>query len=246
MDTGLTQYREDGSDRMESMENPYRHEFKYLCSFAELTLLEARLKGLVFPDTHAGEDGVYNIRSLYFDDYYDTCLKENESGTDPREKFRIRIYNHSRERISLELKKKEKGKTRKLSCLLTEEQCRTLMAGRIPEMTKDTPALLGKLCLLMRTRLMRPKVIVEYERIPYVYPLGNVRITMDENISSSDRTDLFLEEQIPLRPILRAGQHILEVKYDEYLPDQIYRTMQLGHLRPTAFSKYYLCRKYHL
>ena len=77
-------------------------------------------------------------------------------------------------------------------------------------------------------------------------PLGNVRITMDENISSSSRTDLFLEEQIPLRPVLAAGQQILEVKYDEYLPDQIYRTLQPGHLRPTAFSKYYLCRRFHL
>ncbi len=98
----------------------------------------------------------------------------------------------------------------------------------------------------MQTRHMRPKVIVEYERVPYVYPHGNVRITMDENISASNRTDRFLERQIPLRPILEAGQHILEVKYDEYLPDGIYRTIQSGNLRQTAFSKYYLCRRYHL
>lgn len=89
-------------------------------------------------------------------------------------------------------------------------------------------------------------MIVEYERVPYVYPLGNVRITMDENISASNRTELFLEKQIPLRPVLEAGQHVLEVKYDEYLPDYIYRTVQLENLRLTAFSKYYLCRRYHL
>jgi len=241
-----TIYREDWSDRMESVENQYRHEFKYLCSFGELTMLKVRLQGLVSLDPHVGEDGVYNIRSLYFDDCYDTCLKENEAGTDPREKFRIRIYNHSRERITLELKKKRSGKTQKLSCPLTEEQCRDLMAGRIPVIGKDTPKLLNRLCLLMQTRLMRPKVIVEYERVPYVCPQGNVRITMDENIASSGRTDLFLEKEIPLRPILPAGQHILEVKYDEYLPDYIYRSVQVKNLRPTAFSKYYLCRRFHL
>lgn len=224
----------------------YRHEFKYLCSYGELRMLMVRLQGLVYPDPHAGEDGGYNIRSLYFDDQYDTCLKENEAGTDPREKFRIRIYNHSADRITLELKQKVCGKTRKLSCALSEEQCRMLMEGRVPECAKETPDLLRKLCLLMQTRLMRPKVIVEYDRIPYICPLGNVRITMDENISSSNRTDLFLEEELPLRPILEAGQHILEVKYDEYLPDPIYRTVQLPDLRPTAFSKYYLCRRYHL
>ena len=208
--------------------------------------LKVRLQGLVSLDTHVGESGVYNIRSLYFDDIYDTCYRENEAGTDPREKFRIRIYDHSSERISLELKRKVRGKTQKLSCLLTEEQCRGLMEGEIPVLQENSPALLRKLCLLMQTRHMRPKVIVEYERVPYVYPHGNVRITMDENISASNRTDRFLERQIPLRPILEAGQHILEVKYDEYLPDGIYRTIQSGNLRQTAFSKYYLCRRYHL
>ncbi len=227
-------------------ENRYRHEFKYLCSYGELMMLKVRLQGLVSLDTHVGESGVYNIRSLYFDDIYDTCYRENEAGTDPREKFRIRIYDHSSERISLELKRKVRGKTQKLSCLLTEEQCRGLMEGEIPVLQENSPALLRKLCLLMQTRHMRPKVIVEYERVPYVYPHGNVRITMDENISASNRTDRFLERQIPLRPILEAGQHILEVKYDEYLPDGIYRTIQSGNLRQTAFSKYYLCRRYHL
>lgn len=227
-------------------ENRYRHEFKYLCSYGQLRMLEARLRGLVALDAHVGEDGVYNIRSLYFDDCQDSCLKENEAGVDPREKFRIRIYNHCGDRISLELKKKVRGKTQKLSCPLTEETCRTLMAGEIPKLEEEMPALLRKLCLQMQTRQMAPKVIVEYTRVPYVYPLGNVRITMDENISSSGRTDLFLEEQIPLRPVLTAGQHILEVKYDEYLPDYIYRTIQMENLRPTAFSKYYLCRKFHL
>ena len=227
-------------------ENRYRHEFKYLCSYGELMTLKVRLQGLVSLDTHVGESGVYNIRRLYFDDIYDTCYRENEAGTDPREKFRIRIYDHSSERISLALKRKVRGKTQKLSCLLTEEQCRGLMEGEIPVLQENSPALLRKLCLLMQTRHMRPKVIVEYERVPYVYPHGNVRITMDENISASNRTDRFLERQIPLRPILEAGQHILEVKYDEYLPDGIYRTIQSGNLRQTAFSKYYLCRRYHL
>lgn len=228
---------------MKATEGRYRHEFKYLCSYGELAMLRARFTGLVRKDPHAGEDGIYNIRSLYFDDYCDSCMKENEAGTDPREKFRIRIYNHSSARIALELKKKMSGKTQKLSCLLSEAQCRALMEGRTPEFSEESPALLRKLCLLMRTRLMRPKVIVEYERTPYIHPLGNVRITMDENISSSGRCDLFLEDQIPLRPVLRAGQHILEVKYDEYLPDPIYRTVQLANLRPTAFSKYYTARQ---
>jgi hypothetical protein len=228
------------------MENRYRHEFKYVCSLGQLKVIQARMTGLVPLDAHAGPEGIYNIRSLYFDDYYDSYLKDNESGTDPREKFRIRIYNHSSERITLELKRKERGKTQKLSCPITEEQCRMLMEGQIPDLPKDAPAVFQKLCLLMRTRLLRPRVIVEYDRVPYVCPQGNVRITLDEDIRGSNRVDLFLEDQIPLRLIMPAGQHILEVKYDEYLPDYIYRAVQVENLQATAFSKYYLCRRYHL
>lgn len=228
------------------MENRYRHEFKYICSIGQLELLKVRLRGLVLLDSHVKDTGIYNIRSLYFDDYYDRYYYENEAGTDPREKFRIRIYNHSSSQINLELKRKVRGKTQKISCPLTEEQCRCLMAGEIPILTKESPALLQKMALEMKTSLLKPKVIVEYDRIPYVYPQGNVRITFDENIRSSNRADLFLEDEVPMRLIMPAGQHILEVKYDEYLPDFIYRTAQLDNLRQTAFSKYYLCRKYHL
>jgi len=96
----------------------------------------------------------------------------------------------------------------------------------------------------MLTRRMRPVVIVEYERIPYIYKNGNVRITLDTNISSSSAVEAFLDKTIPGRPVLPLGQQLLEVKYDEYLPDFIYRNLQLHSLRQTAFSKYYICRKY--
>ena len=43
-----------------------------------------------------------------------------------------------------------------------------------------------------------------------------------------------------------AGMHVLEVKYDEFLPDYIYKGIELENLQRTAFSKYYLCRKYHM
>lgn len=222
----------------------YRHELKYVCTAAQLALIQGRIHHLLSLDSHVAESGMYTIRSLYFDDYYNRCYYENENGTDPREKFRIRIYNGSTEKISLELKKKERGKTLKLSCPLTEEQCRILMRGEPLPDSAEYPPVLQKLLLLMKTTLMKPKVIVEYDRVPYVYQLGNVRITLDKNISSSNRIDSFLDREIYKRPIMPAGLHVLEVKFDEFLPDYIKSTMQLDSLRQTAYSKFYLCRKY--
>ena len=227
-----------------SYEPKYRHELKYICTAAELAMIQGRIHHLIPLDSHAGENGMYQIRSLYFDDYYDRCYYENENGTDPREKFRIRIYNGKTDKISLELKKKERGKTLKLSCPLTEEQCRMLMRGEVLPDCDEYPPVLQKLLLQMKTAMLRPKIIVEYDRVPYVYKLGNVRITLDKNISSSSAIDTFLNPTIPKRPIMPAGQHVLEVKFDEFLPDYIYQTLQLRNLRQTAFSKFYLCRKF--
>lgn len=227
-----------------SNEPQYRHELKYICTAAELAMIQGRIHHLIPLDSHAGENGMYQIRSLYFDDYYDRCYYENENGTDPREKFRIRIYNGKTDKISLELKKKERGKTLKLSCPLTEEQCRMLMRGEVLPDSDEYPPVLQKLLLQMKTAMLRPKIIVEYDRVPYVYKLGNVRITLDKNISSSSAIDTFLNPTIPKRPIMPAGQHVLEVKFDEFLPDYIYQALQLRNLRQTAFSKFYLCRKF--
>lgn len=230
-----------------NMQEPiYRHELKYVISAAQLPLLRSRIAGIMQPDRHAGAEGMYNIRSLYFDDYHNRCFFENENGTDPREKFRIRIYNHSPERIALECKRKERGKTLKASCPLTIEQTQLLMQGKTLPKLEDSPALCRKLDLDMRTHLLRPVVIVEYERIPYIYKNGNVRVTFDTNMSSSASIGDFLSGDIPRRPIMPAGQHLMEVKFDEYLPDFIYRSLNLSQLQQTAYSKYYLSRKFAL
>jgi len=228
----------------EGNESKFRNEIKYVVSAAQLKMIENRIARLMPIDSHAGSAGRYSVRSLYFDDPVNRCYYENENGTDPREKFRIRIYNHSTDRIMLECKRKERGMTMKTACPLTETQTRLLMQGEVPGNINDLPPLLRKLTIRMLTQGMRPVVIVEYERVPYVYRMGNVRVTMDMNISSSSAVQRFLDEKIPKRPVMPVGRHLLEVKYDSLLPDFIRSSLQLDSLAQTAYSKYYICRKY--
>ena len=231
---------------MNNTEAKYRHELKYIVSAAQIPLLKSRIAPIMRLDPHAVPGGKYNIRSLYFDDYDNHCYYENENGTDPREKFRIRIYNHSPAAIHLECKRKERGKTLKTSAEITVEQVNQSMEGAPWTNLESLPPLLRKMKLQMDTRLLRPVVIVEYERIPYVYKNGNVRVTFDMNVSSSADVSRFWEENLPRRPVMPPGMQLMEVKFDEYLPDFIYRGLNLGVLRQTAYSKYYLCRKYTL
>ena len=227
-------------------EKKYRHEYKYPISDVEALILKQRLKNLMHLDSHVKSTGMYLISSLYFDDYYDSCFYENENGTDPREKFRIRIYNNSTDRISLECKRKECGKTLKTSCKITKEQVEDILKGIPLKIKDDTDPLLIKFMELQNSRKLIPKVIVEYKRVPYVYKLGNVRVTLDSQLSSSGDVQNFLDGTYKKRPVMPVGKLLLEVKFDEYLPDYIYEALQLNNLTQTAFSKYYLCRKFGL
>ena len=83
----------------------FRNEWKYLISTSEKELLELRMKHLLKKDPHAS-DGGYMIRSLYFDDYWNSAYEEKESGVLMRKKYRIRVYDYSDRSIKLERKKK--------------------------------------------------------------------------------------------------------------------------------------------
>lgn len=225
-----------------SKEKHFRHEMKYPISFLEETLIRERINVLMKKDIHVSDKGTYLISSLYFDDYRDTCFFENENGTDPREKIRIRIYNHNLEMIMLECKRKERGKTLKTQCKISLEQAKALAEGKKIESHFDP--LLEKVWEQILSRNLRPKVIVEYERIPFVSRNGNVRITFDKCLSSSTQTERFFSGDYIKRPVMPTGVNLLEVKYDSFLPDNIYKALQIDNLQQTAFSKYYLCRKF--
>lgn len=232
------------------MEKKYRSEIKYRCTEQDFALIESRISHICQRDAHARE-GIYAVRSVYFDDYHNTYFYENEDGVTPREKFRIRMYNADTEHIVLERKRKDNSRNRKDSCPLTREQCQAILDGSFSwavleqgSYREEQRSLIQNFFVKYSGSLLRPKVIVAYERTPFVYGTGNVRITFDRNIAGCAEVADFLKPDIVVRPVMPVGEHILEVKYDELLPDFLYNAMQLGHLRQTAYSKYYICRKF--
>ena len=223
-----------------------RYEQKYICSLAELAQLEIRLGALMQPDPHAGADGTYRVRSLYFDTYDDRLCRENEDGTSPRSKWRIRCYDLRRDHIALECKVHENDRIRKRSCLLSEREADILMHGGRIEPGPDRHPLVNRFAVLQRTELMRPASIVDYIRRPLTFPEGNVRVTFDRSISSGSASDDLLDADAPLRPVLSPGQELLEVKYDTLLPGAVRDAIQMRNMQRISFSKYYLSRRYHL
>ena len=221
----------------------YRVELKYLVSELQLVFLQKQLEQIMSYDKYHPNGESYVIRSLYFDDLYDSCFQENEDSTDYREKFRIRTYNGEFSVIHLEKKEKIHGYTRKKKEDLSYEDCMCYINKEPVLLKAEDGDLKKKLYASIQLSHYQPVQIVEYERIAMVESNGNVRVTFDRNIGGTNQIHTFFDEILPVTPVLPAGIHILEVKYDEFLPDPIKEILNSISLNRISFSKYYYSRK---
>lgn len=220
----------------------YRNEIKHVISPADKAALLARLRAVMKRDAHAGPDGKYLVRSLYFDNVYDRALRDKLSGVSEREKFRLRYYNGDPSLIHLEKKVKKGGLGYKISETVTRDEADRIIRGDVNWMESSGRALLVELYARMKSEGLRPKTLVDYTRTPFVYAPGNVRVTIDENIRTGLACTDFLNPRCITVPATR--DIVLEVKWDEFLPAPVKSAVRLKSVRATAFSKYAACRRY--
>ncbi len=219
----------------------YRHELKHEITTADMITIRQRLRAVAKPDSHA-VNGKYLIRSLYFDTPEDKALVEKQAGVSRRHKFRVRYYNGDKSVIFLEKKCKVGGLGTKISTALTAEQAQSIVDGDIGWMENSQEELIKELYFRMVSERLHPRTIVDYTREPYIYGPGNVRVTLDYNIRTGlDNTD-FLDTECITIPAAQ-GVCVMEVKWDEFLPEIIRDIVQLPHARVGAFSKYEACRQ---
>ena len=227
------------------MEERYRHELKVQISPADYLAIRQRISPLMQKDPHTRTDGLYLIRSIYFDNFDDKALREKINGVAVREKFRIRYYNDDFSYITLEKKIKHNNLCRKEYAPISIADYSAILSDRTDFLHEQAPALVKELCHKMRTEMLRPKVMVSYMREPYIYRTGNVRVTFDSCLRTSLFQQDFLESKIRDVSATECPQDIiLEVKYDSFLPEIIADLLHLDGIRQQAFSKYSACRKY--
>lgn len=222
----------------------YRNEFKYYISPHQRFLITQKLKGIIALDQHASDRGEYHIRSLYFDDAANTALHEKLGGISQRAKYRIRIYNKCDSVIHFEKKIKFRDYIAKVKEPITRAMYDELMLGNYEVLKIGNKPLLLEIYEQMKHNFLRPVVIVDYVREPYVYQYGNVRITFDKYLRTGlAQTNIFDPELKPISA-LDDDKIILEIKYDEFLPAPIQGALQLEGIHRTSASKYVICRKY--
>ena len=215
----------------------FRQEHKHYINYMDYLIIQSKLKAIMKPDINTNADGEYQIRSLYFDNYNDTALKDKINGINYREKFRIRCYNKDFELINLEKKSKINGLCTKIKAPISKAQAVAILSCKTEWMASSDEPLIVELYTKMKSGQLRPKTIVDYNREAYVYGPGNVRVTIDKNIRTGlFSTDLFNEKL----PTVAAGDApmLLEIKYDHFIPEVIASIVQLDGRRRTAYSKY--------
>jgi len=218
------------------MSHVLRNELKYQIPIKQKNTLAQRLYPILKLDPHSNYEG-YWVKSLYFDDISEKALNDNLDGSQNRSKFRIRYYNSDTNYICLEKKVKILNKGYKESVCLTKNQVNMILNKEYEWMLESQNNLLLELYTEIKNSGLSPKTIIYYQRLPFLFSAGNIRITFDFNIQSSNQVDYFLKSDQSYVPHSQ-DTCLLEVKYDSFIPDFIKQLIQIPESNWTSHSKY--------
>jgi len=222
----------------------YRHELKFILSRQEAEILKYRLSLLMDIDTNSkSEDNTYFIRSLYFDDIYDSAYYEKIDGLEKREKYRIRIYNLDDSFIRLERKEKDRDLTNKVQTKITREDTINFINGDFELVDTNGNQLLEDFVMKYRTHHIKPSVIVDYKRLAYTYPIEEIRVTFDEEIKSGRYNYDIFDKNIHTTNVFENDEVVLEVKFNKYIASHIAHVIMEIPSTRLAVSKFALCRE---
>ena len=220
----------------------FRHELKHYINYSDYLSIRNRLRTIMHIDKNADSKNEYRIRSLYFDNIYDKALMEKVIGVPKRDKFRIRFYNDNHQFIRLETKSKIRGLCLKESEKITKRECMKIINGDIEFLRDSGKKLFVDLYSQMKGNLLKPRTIVDYTREAYIYPIGNVRITFDKSIRTGLNSINMFDNDLPTIETIDSKFIVLEVKFDEFLPQVIQDIIQVNERRATSVSKYEAAR----
>lgn len=219
-----------------------RHEYKYYISYSEYYYLKQLLQTIMQPDLNAKENGEYYIRSLYFDSADNTDYRTKIAGIENRKKVRLRIYDTDSDKVKLEVKNRYNTSMRKESLIISRDEALKMISNDVAFLDKYNEKVALRVKNYMTNYLYSPRVIVDYEREAFVDNDHDVRVTFDKNIRCVYSDSLF-DKTIGLIPVFIDPVIVLEVKFNEILPDFIRNVLCTGRVLNSSISKYCIARE---
>ena len=219
----------------------YRNELKFIISPSIAEILKMSLSTIMDIDTNSiYKDNTYKIRSLYFDNDSSDSYYEKLDGVLYREKYRIRYYNDDDTFIRLERKVKDNNMTSKDQMSISREICDKIVNEELDEI--EGTGLLEEFLNDMKRKHLKPSVIVDYTRLAFTYPISDIRITFDSKIKSGRYEYGLFDIEFPTYEVINDENIVLEVKFNEVLPEAISIILSTVPMYREAVSKFALCR----
>lgn len=166
-----------------------------------------------------------------------------------RHEWKYLINTAEKELISLRLKQfltldphaADGGYIFKEAAPLTRKEVEMILNGRYEFLLKSPYPLCREFYIECISHMMRPRVIVDYEREPWIMDTGTVRITMDSNVRAAVGSFDIFDASLPTISVLEPGKLVMEVKYTEFLPRILKDILPPKAAEFAAVSKYVLC-----
>jgi hypothetical protein len=221
-----------------------RYEIKYMLGAGRLTEVQEALQDYLRQDANGSVDGGYYVHSIYFDSPDMRFLREKFEGNLTRVKPRIRTYRSGLDGAPtatfLELKGRYDRIVEKRRCPIERSLAKLLLTETPvhPNGWSAKHSVLGEFQYMSHRFQLVPTVSVLYHRTAFFgayWP--NLRVTFDRLVLSSPATGLDAPSQDFVQTI-PCSQTVMELKYNDKLPQGLLRRINSLGLQQRTFSKY--------
>ncbi|MFH1551730.1 MAG: polyphosphate polymerase domain-containing protein [bacterium] len=190
------------------------------------------------------QDKSYKVSSLYFDSHGLGCYHEKLSGIKRRKKLRLRTYADELEPLTevfVEIKRKDDMVILKDRLVIDyQSHFDFLKIGQpdlsVSKISVQEKEVLKEFLWTKNYNCMLPKIMVVYKRQPLISKLDHrFRITFDSQIQTYPAKELSFSNQ---KTEVFPDWAVMELKYNNTVPDWFHRIVQKYQLNRSPFSKY--------
>jgi|ETNmetMinimDraft_23_1059889.scaffolds.fasta_scaffold29606_3 hypothetical protein len=224
-----------------------RFEMKYIIRKSISECIQKEIRNFMIYDGYANKElkKNYFVRSLYFENNNYSNFNEKVDGVKLRHKYRIRTYSNKLDKntpIFLELKGRENLRTYKTRFFIEQNDLNLFFEKKNYFKLKKTysdNSLIEQFIFDCYRKNLSPKILVDYNRTPYINKSGlYFRLTFDNNIVSLSNSRLYSTSLNSGWKECLAGFTILEVKFESSIPAWFQRIVQIYQLQIRSISKF--------
>lgn len=232
---------------MNDYSDGWRHELKFVLPTSFMPRLRDAFAPHVALDffcrSRSGQN--YTVRSIYFDSLELDFFFEKMDGFDVRKKLRVRTYDApgDHENAFIEIKRKHGRYGFKDRLKVPLGNVYDVLDLDYEDWQAMVPSygnqrILGRMRNLSAKKNLQPTLLVTYDREAMVgVDNSRHRVTFDCNmraLKNPTLDDIFSEELVPVF----KDEFVLELKFDEWMPDWMGRVIKDFDLTVGSYSKY--------